>query len=142
MTYAREKRLLLGLSALLAPLPLPFNQLLEWPVLALFEAAVLFFLLRAARGGGGPGGGEESGRWLSNRWLNLIGLAYLPVLVLDFAATGRVQLLRPILHLALFTVAAKLWSLREEKQKWPTWMGILIFPAFHAVSCSDLRIDM
>ena len=135
MTYAREKRLLLGLSALLAPLPLPFNQLLEWPVLALFEAAVLFFLLRAARGGGGPGGGEESGRWLSNRWLNLIGLAYLPVLVLDFAATGRVQLLRPILHLALFTVAAKLWSLREEKQKWPTWMGIFfLFLASMATS--------
>lgn len=130
MTYAREKRLLLGLSALLAPLPLPFNQMLEWPVLVLFEAAVLAFLLRAARSGG-----DESGRWLSNRWLNLIGLAYLPVLVLDFAALGRVQLLRPILHLALFTVAAKLWSLREEKQKWPTWMGIFfLFLASMATS--------
>lgn len=130
MTYAREKRLLLGLSALLAPLPLPFNQMLEWPALVLFEAAVLAFLLRAVRSGG-----EESGRWLSNRALNLIGLAYLPVLVLDFAATGRVQLLRPILHLALFTVAAKLWSLREEKQKWPTWMGIFfLFLASMATS--------
>ena len=41
MTYAREKRLLLGLAALLAPLPLPFNQMLEWTVLALFEVAAL-----------------------------------------------------------------------------------------------------
>ena len=44
MTYAREKRLLLGLSALLAPLPLPFNQMLEWTVLVLFEVAVVAFL--------------------------------------------------------------------------------------------------
>ncbi|MEO8196553.1 MAG: DUF3488 and transglutaminase-like domain-containing protein [Thermoanaerobaculia bacterium] len=135
MTYAREKRLLLGLSALLAPLPLPFNQLLEWPVLILFEAVVLLFLVRAARGTDGSHGVHESGRWLSNRTLNLIGLAYLPVLVIDIAATGRIQMLRPILHLALFAVAAKLWSLREEKQKWQTWMGIFfLFLAAMATS--------
>jgi transglutaminase-like putative cysteine protease len=121
MTYAREKRLLLGLAALLAPLPLPFNQMLEWTVLALFEAGVVAFLLRAARGAEGP---DHPGRWLSNRALNLLGLAYLPVLVVDIAASGRIQMLRPVLHLALFGVLAKLWSLREEKQKWQTWMGI------------------
>jgi hypothetical protein len=138
VTYAREKRLLLGLSALLAPLPLPFNQMVEWPVLLLFEALVCVFLVRAARGGDGAAdlhGSEDSGRWLSNRSLNLLGLGYLPVLVLDIVATGRVQMLRPILHLALFAVAAKLWSLREEKQKWQTWMGIFfLFLAAMATS--------
>ena len=135
MTYAREKRLLLGLSALLAPLPLPFNQMLEWMVLALFEAAVVAFLLRAMRDGDGASGAGDPGRWLSNRSLNLIGLAYLPVLVLDIAVTGRIQMLRPILHLALFAVVAKLWSLREEKQKWQTWMGIFfLFLASMATS--------
>ncbi len=113
--------MLLGLAALLAPLPLPFNQMLEWTVLALFEAGVVAFLVRAARGADGP---DHPGRWLSNRALNLLGLAYLPVLVLDIAASARIQMLRPVLHLALFGVLAKLWSLREEKQKWQTWMGI------------------
>ncbi len=132
MTYAREKRLLLGLAAFLAPLPLPFNEMLEWPVLVIFEVAVAAFLLRAARGVEGP---DEAGRWLSNRALNVLGLAYLPLLVLDLAATGRIQMLRPILHLALFGVAAKLWSLREEKQKWQTWMGIFfLFLAAMATS--------
>lgn len=132
MTYAREKRLLLGLAAFLAPLPLPFNQMLEWSALVLFEAAVLVFLARAARGSEGP---DLPGRWLSNRALNLLGLAYLPVLVLDVAATGRIQMIRPVLHLAMFAVLAKLWSLREEKQKWQTWMGIFfLFLASMATS--------
>lgn len=132
MTYAREKRLLLGLAAFLAPLPLPFNQMLEWPVLILFEVAVVAFLVRAARGAEGP---DHAERWLSNRALNFLGLAYLPLLVLDVAATGRIQMLRPILHLTLFGVLAKLWSLREEKQKWQTWMGIFfLFLAAMATS--------
>ena len=135
MTYAREKRLLLGLSALLAPLPLPFNQMLEWVALALFEAAVVIFLLRAAREPDSVHGSQSSGRWLSNRSLNLLGLAYLPVLVLDIAVTGRIQMLRPVLHLALFAVLAKLWALRDEKQKWQTWMGIFfLFLASMATS--------
>ena len=132
MTYAREKRLLLGLAAFLAPLPLPFSQMLEWPVLVLFEAAVVAFLVRAARAADGP---DTAERWISNRVLNFLGLAYLPILVLDVAATGRIQMIRPILHLTLFGVLAKLWSLREEKQKWQTWMGIFfLFLAAMATS--------
>ncbi|MEO8276584.1 MAG: DUF3488 and transglutaminase-like domain-containing protein [Thermoanaerobaculia bacterium] len=135
MTYAREKRLLLGFAALLAPLPLPLNQMLEWSVLLLYEIAVVLFLVRAARGADAVAGADDSGRWLSNRALNLLGLGYLPVLVLDIAANGRIQTLRPVLHLALFGVLAKLWSLREEKQKWQTWMGIFfLFLAAMATS--------
>lgn len=115
MTFAREKRLLLGAAALLAAVPLPLNQALEWPVLALFLAVVALFLRRAWQG---------SERWLSHRALNLLGLAYLPVLVVDVAVSGRIQFVRPILHLILFGLAAKLWSLEREKDKWQVWIGI------------------
>ncbi len=115
MTFAREKRLLLGAAALLVALPLPLNLALEWPVLGLFLAAVALFLRRAWLG---------AEKWLSNRALNLLGLAYLPVMVLDFASTGRVQFVRPILHLTLFGLTAKLWSLGRERDKWQAWIGI------------------
>ncbi len=126
MNYGREKRVLLGLAAIGVALPLPFNEVLEWPVLALFVLTVVLFLRRAQ-------GGAE--RWLSNRALNLLGLAYLPVLVFDIAATGRYQPLRPLLHLTLFGVAAKLWSLTEEKHKWQAWIGVFfLFLAAMATS--------
>lgn len=126
MTFAREKRLLLGLAAFLAPLPLPLNDALEWPALVAYLLAVAAFLRRARAG---------SERWLSHRTLNLLGLAYLPVLVVDFAATAQIQLVRPILHLTLFGVAAKLWSLARERDKWQTWIGIFfVFLASMATS--------
>ncbi|MCB1009728.1 MAG: DUF3488 domain-containing protein, partial [Acidobacteria bacterium] len=126
MTFAREKRLLLGLAAFLAPLPLPLNDALEWPVLGVYLIAIGAFLRRAHLG---------SERWLSNRALNLLGLAYLPVLVIDFAATGAIQLVRPILHLTLFGIAAKLWSLARERDKWQTWIGVFfVFLAAMATS--------
>ena len=70
MTYGREKRLLLGAAAATAPIPLPFNEMLEWPTLALYLVAVALFVRRAAS----PASGE---RWLPKRSLNLLGLAYL-----------------------------------------------------------------
>ena len=126
MTFAREKRLLLGVAALLVAWPLPFNDALEWPVLALFVALVALALRRAWLG---------VERWLGDRALNLLGLAYLPVLVLDVATLGRVQLVRPVLHLTLFGVAAKLWSLSRERDKWQAWIGIFfLFLAAMATS--------
>jgi transglutaminase-like putative cysteine protease len=126
VTFAREKRLLLGVAALLVAWPLPFNDALEWPVLALFVALVALALRRAWLG---------VERWLGDRALNLLGLAYLPVLVLDVATFGRVQLVRPVLHLTLFGVAAKLWSLSRERDKWQAWIGIFfLFLAAMATS--------
>jgi len=126
VTFAREKRLLLGAVALIVAVPLPLNDALEWPALALFLLVVALFLRRAWEG---------AERWLSHRALNLLGLAYLPVLVLDFAVTGRVQFVRPILHLILFGLAAKLWSLEREKDKWQVWIG-LFFLFLAAMSTS------
>jgi len=126
VTFAREKRLLVGLVALGVGLPLPLNEVLEWPALALFTAAVALMLRRAWAG---------SERWLSERALNLLGLGYLPVLVLDVFATGRIQPVRPVLHVTLFAVAVKLWSLTREKDKWQVWIGIFfLFLAAMATS--------
>lgn len=126
MTFAREKRLLLGVAAFLAPFPLPLNDALEWPALLAYLIAIGAFLRRAHLG---------SERWLSNRTLNVLGLVYLPVLVVDFASTGQIQLVRPILHLTLFGIAAKLWSLSRERDKWQTWIGIFfVFLAAMATS--------
>ena len=126
VTFAREKRLLLGVAAFLVAWPLPLNDALDWPALALFVLAVAWALRRAWLG---------AERWLSNRALNLLGLAYLPVLVLDVAVLGRVQLVRPVLHLTLFGVAAKLWSLSRERDKWQAWIGIFfLFLAAMATS--------
>lgn len=126
MTFGREKRLLLGAAALLVAWPLPLNDALEWPALAAFLLAVGWAMRRAWLG-------AES--WLSNRALNLLGLAYLPLLVLDVAVIGRAQMVRPVLHLTLFGVAAKLWSLARERDKWQAWIGVFfLFLAAMATS--------
>lgn len=109
MTFGREKRLLLGLLALLAPLPLPLNEVLSWPVLGLYLALVGAFLRRAWRD---PRG------WLPSWAMNVLGLAYLPVLYLDLVVWWGGQLVRPVIHLAMFTVVVKLFAMRHERDKW------------------------
>ena len=109
MTFGRDKRLLLGVLALLAPLPLPFNEVLSWPILAVYLAAVGAFLRRAWR---------DPGSWLPSWAMNLLGLAYLPVLYLDLVVYWGGQLVRPVIHLAMFTVVVKLFAMRHERDKW------------------------
>jgi len=115
MTSGREKRLHLGLLALLAPVPLPFNQVLRWPLLGLYLLLVVGFLLRAWRG---------RSRWLPFWAMNLLGLLYLPIFVLDLLVLSRGALVRPVVHLALFTVVVKLFSLQRERDKWQVLIGI------------------
>lgn len=115
MTSGREKRLHLGILAFLAPLPLPFNQIIGWPVLLGYLAAVAWFLHRAWR---------DRGRWLAFWAMNLLGLLFLPVFLLDLLVLSRGGLVRPVVHLALFTVAVKLFSLQRERDKWQALIGI------------------
>ncbi|HEX5759138.1 MAG TPA: DUF3488 and transglutaminase-like domain-containing protein, partial [Thermoanaerobaculia bacterium] len=115
MTFAREKRLLLGALALLAPLPLPFNQMVRWPMLLAYLAAVGWFLRRAWR---------DEPRWLPAWGMNLLGLAYLPFFVFDVFALGRGRLVGPILHLGLFALAVKLFALERERDKWQAALGV------------------
>lgn len=110
MKFAREKRLLLGWLALLVPVPLPLNEVLEWPVLFAYAALVLYFVQRA-----------EDGRSivLSNGALNLLGLVYLPVLAIDLRhSLLRDQVVRALLHLLLFLLVVKLFAIRKENEKW------------------------
>ncbi|HSM13254.1 MAG TPA: DUF3488 and transglutaminase-like domain-containing protein, partial [Thermoanaerobaculia bacterium] len=126
MTFAREKRLLLGIAALGAALPLPFTEALDWLSLLLFLAVTALFLRRALAG---------SERWLSRRALNLLGLAYLPVFAFDVLTSLGTRPVRSVLHLILFGLAAKLWSLERERDKWQAWIGIFfVFLASMATS--------
>lgn len=115
MTSGREKRLHLGILAFLAPLPLPFNQVIAWPVLLVYLAVVGWFLYRAW---------QDRGRWLAFWAMNLLGLLFLPVFLVDLLVLSRGGLVRPVVHLALFTVAVKLFSLQRERDKWQALIGI------------------
>ena len=115
MTFARQKRLLLGWMALLAPIPLPFNDVVQWPLLALYLLGVLLFLRRAA---------EDSPRWLPAWGMNLLGLAYVPFFFLDLFVLSGGRLVQAVLHLCMFTLLVKLWALVRERDKWQAAMGI------------------
>jgi len=109
MKFGQQKRLLLCGLALLAPLPLPFNEVIGWPALLVFLLVVGLFAWRISDGVGAP---------LPSWAMNLLGLAYLPILFLDFVVLWQGRLLRPLLHLALFALAVKLFGMKREKDKW------------------------
>lgn len=115
MTFARQKRLLLGLLAFLAPIPLPFNQVVAWPVVALFLLGTALFLHRAWK---------DAPRWLPTWGMNVLGLVYLPLFFLDLMVLSRGRLLQPVLHLILFALLVKLCSLTRERDKWQAALGI------------------
>ena len=133
MNFAREKRLALGWLALLAPLPLPFNEprpegVVSLGFLGLYLVAVSWFLLRASR---------DETSWLRPLALNLLGLVYLPFLALDVALLYDGHLVRPMMRLALFALVAKLFSLKKEKDKWQALVGIFfVFVTSMATSAS------
>ncbi|HXT52670.1 MAG TPA: DUF3488 and transglutaminase-like domain-containing protein, partial [Thermoanaerobaculia bacterium] len=77
--------------------------------------AVALFLRRAWR---------DPGTWLPGWAMNLLGLGYLPVLYLDLVVRWSGQLVRPVIHLALFAVAVKLFALRQERDKWHVVIGV------------------
>ena len=103
--FLRERLLALGSLALLAPVPLFFSNALELAVLLVYLGVLAVFLLRV-RGGRIPR--------LPNRALNLAGLLYLPVIVVD-VRFGSQTLLKTMLHLLLFTTLFKLAAIRKER---------------------------
>ena len=114
--FGREKRLLLAWLALLAPLPLPFSEVLEWPVLFLYAVAIVYFLQRVE--GGRP---PSLPTWA----LNALGLAYLPLLVVDLRASFlRGRVVAALLHLVMFLVLVKLYSMRRDAEKWHLTIAI------------------
>lgn len=132
MTNAREKRRLLGLLALLAPLPLPLNDALEWWFLLIYVLAIAYFLQRVERG-------EE--RWLSNRSLNVLGFLYVPVLIFEMSRALAIgEVLDPLLHLILFLLVVKLLSLRHEREKWHILVAVFFVFAASMASSSHIAI--
>ncbi|HBL28591.1 MAG TPA: hypothetical protein DD490_17285, partial [Acidobacteria bacterium] len=115
MTFGRQKRLLLGWLAFLAPLPLPFNDVVRWPLLALYLAGVLFFLRRAA---------QDPPGWLPNWGMNVLGLLYVPFFFFDLYTFSGGRLVQAVLHLGLFTLVVKLYALVRERDKWQAALGI------------------
>jgi hypothetical protein len=131
VSFERQKRLLLGQLALLVPLPLPFNDVIGWPALILFWVSVAIFMFRVQRGEAKP---------LPNWAMNLLGLAYLPFLVVDFSIFWHGRLLRPLAHLAMFTLVVKLFGMDRERDKWHVFL--LIFFVFLSSMASSVHPAM
>ncbi|MFP3942111.1 MAG: transglutaminaseTgpA domain-containing protein, partial [Thermoanaerobaculia bacterium] len=126
VTFAREKRMLLGWLALLAPVPLPFNAILGWPQLVAYEVVVAAFLIRAHRD---PGG------WLPPWAMNVLAVAYVPYFLFDLRVLSHGRLVAAVTHLMLFTVLVKLFALRRERDKWQATIAIFfLFLAAMATS--------
>lgn len=132
MTFAREKRLLIGALALAAPIPLPLNQILEWPALFLYALAVIYFLQRADR---------DPDFWLPNWALNLLGLVYTPLLLFDLQLSFRRQSpVTALVHLIMFLVVVKLYSVRREKDKW--YLLVAIFFLFLGAMATSSHVSI
>lgn len=115
MSFARQKRLLLGWLALIAPIPLPLNEVVGWPGVALFLVGVIVFLRRAS---------ADPPRWLPLWGMNVLGIAYVPFFLLDLMVLSRGRLVQPVVHLCLFAVLVKLFAIVRERDKWQASMGI------------------
>ena len=93
MRFYREKSWLLGLLALIAPLPLPFNGVVGWPAVIAFCGAAALFMVRTDRG-------ED---WVLPYWvMNLLGLLYIPILIGDLSILRAGRVLPPLVNLALY----------------------------------------
>ncbi|HEX6898130.1 MAG TPA: transglutaminaseTgpA domain-containing protein [Thermoanaerobaculia bacterium] len=114
MSFARQKRLLLGWLALLAPVPLPLNGVVGWPGVALYLLGVAYFLRRAS---------VDPPRWLPLWGMNVLGLAYLPLFFVDLLAFSR-GMVQPVIHLCLFALLVKLFAIVRERDKWQAAIGI------------------
>src|SRR4051812_3517176 len=114
MSFARQKRLLLGWTALLAPIPLPFNGVVGGPATLAFLLGVVLFLRRASL---------DPPRWLPSWGMNVLGLVYLPLFFLDMFVISH-GLVQPVLHLGLFALLVKLFAIVRERDKWQASIGV------------------
>ncbi|HEX6864735.1 MAG TPA: DUF3488 and transglutaminase-like domain-containing protein, partial [Thermoanaerobaculia bacterium] len=90
------------------------NEVVSWPVVAAYLVGVLVFLRRVML---------DRQRWLPTWALNVLGLIYLPLAFLDVFVVSR-RLLTSVLHLILFALLVKLFSLTRERDKWQVAIGV------------------
>ncbi|MFQ5525581.1 MAG: transglutaminaseTgpA domain-containing protein [Thermoanaerobaculia bacterium] len=115
MRFYEQKSWLLGILAILAPIPLPLNEVVGWTSVGAFMLAALLFLHRTSRG---------IHSVLPYWAMNLLGAAYIPFLLTDLTVLRTGKVLQPLVHLALFSMAVKLFALRREKDKWHLLLGL------------------
>jgi hypothetical protein len=109
MRFARDKSLLLAVLAMIAPLALPFNEVVGWGSVVAFLLVVAIFLGRTLDG-------RET---LLPYWvMNVLGVLYLPILFLDLTVLRQGRILQPLVHLAMFALVVKLYAMHREKDKW------------------------
>jgi hypothetical protein len=114
MSFARQKRLLLGWLALIAPIPLPFNGVVGWPLVVLYLIGVAVFLRRASR---------DEPSWLPAWGMNVLGLVYIPLFFLDIFVFSRGPV-PAVIHLCLFALLVKLFAIVRERDKWQASIGV------------------
>ncbi len=115
MRFFRDKATLLAALAMLAPLPLPFNEVVGWPSVLAFCFVVALFWRRALAGQTAA---------LPNWLMNVLGLAYLPFLFADLTVLRQGRILQPLIHLAFYALAIKFFAIRREKDKWHLLLGV------------------
>ena len=126
ISHAPEKRLVLSVLAVLAPLPLPFNDVVSWPLYVADAVAVGWIIHRTERG---------YDQWIPTWAANVLAIAYLPLFWVDLTALTDSRLVSPLLHLAMFAVVVKLAALHTERDKWHAFVGI-VFIFFAAMGTS------
>ncbi|MEM8960600.1 MAG: transglutaminaseTgpA domain-containing protein [Acidobacteriota bacterium] len=134
MSFDREKRTLLGYLALLAAVPLPFNQAVQWWYLGLFAIAVIYFIQRV----------EQGLPTVLPMWaLNMLGLIYMPIFLSDvWLGIRRGSFIEALLRLLLFLLAVKLWALRREREKWHVMIAVFFVFAASMATSSHLTIAL
>jgi len=131
LALGREKRQVLAVFALLAPLPLPFNAVLGWGWYLLYAAGLAVYVLQVRRGREG---------WLPTWASNTLALAFLPFLAFDLLALSGGRAVGPVIRLGLFAVTVKLWSLARERDKWQAVIGI--FFLFLASAATSVHLSV
>ncbi len=130
----REKRRLLAGLALLAPLPLPFSQVLEWPLLLGYALVLIYFIQRVERG---------IITHLSNWHLNLLGLIYIPLFLIDLRlAVVRGRFVIALIHLIMFLLLVKLYSMRREGEKWHVLAAIFFLFVGGMATSTHLTVSL
>jgi hypothetical protein len=114
MSFARQKRLLLGWLALVAPIPLPFNGIVGWPLVVLYLIGVAVFLRRASL---------DAQTWLPAWGMNVLGLIYIPLFFLDIFVFSHGPV-PAVIHLCLFALLVKLFAIVRERDKWQASIGV------------------
>lgn len=130
----REKRRMLAWLALLAPLPLPFSQVLEWPLLLAYALFLIYFIQRVERG---------ITTHLTNWQLNLLGLIYIPLFLIDLRlAVVRGRFVIALIHLIMFLLLVKLYAMRREGEKWHVLAAIFFLFVGGMATSTHLTVSL